>query len=222
MLWPTLEQGLRTLLVEENVSGLFDSPWVNLFSELYLAMCTRGVRVVFTTRDAPAWAASRSENHGGNLTNFLCPFAEDPMLLDPFSWTQCAAIARRYASSAAGVGSAGVTDGAAPKRLAGGKAAYNYLEVSTRTLGVAMEKYNAYVRRLVPDELMLEVDFFSSALNAPLPGTSVSARDEWTRLEMQLIGAFTRDAHAPFAPLPPPSAPYPTSSQPSRQAYIGG
>ena len=201
MLWPTLLSGLRTMLVEQNISGLFDSPWDNLFSELYLAMCTRGVRVVFSTRGATAWAASRVESHGGNATNFVCPFAEDPRLLDPFSWPQCAAMARRY-TSAGGADSDDAPE-AAPRRLPGGKAAYHFNEISERALGVALEKYNSYVIRLVPDDLLLEVNFFSSALNAPKPGSNVSPRDEWTWLEMQLIAAFTRDG-APLASPPPP------------------
>ena len=28
ILWPTLEQGLRSILVWQNVTALFDSPWV--------------------------------------------------------------------------------------------------------------------------------------------------------------------------------------------------
>ena len=60
-------------------------------------------------------------------------------------------------------------------------------------LGAAMEKYNAYVRRLVPDDLLLEVDFFSSSLIEPKQNSNVSPQVEWTRLEMMLIEAFTRD-----------------------------
>ena len=195
VLWPTLEQGLRTIMVKQNVSGLFDSPWVNLFSELYLAMCARDVRVVFSTREAAAWGKSRHEDHGMSATGFVCPFAEDPRLLDPFSWPQCAAFTRRYASS---VGdhtnsSAGAAREAAPKRLPGARAAYDIKDLTTDTLGKAMEKYNAYVLKLVPDDLLLEVDFFSSKLNEQKPGSRVSPRDEWTRLEMSLIEAFTRD-----------------------------
>ena len=46
---------------------------------------------------------------------------------------------------------------------------------------------------VVPDDLLLEADFFSSKLNEQKPGSRVSPRDEWTRLEMSLIQAFTRD-----------------------------
>ena len=47
--------------------------------------------------------------------------------------------------------------------------------------------------RLVPDDLLLEANYFSSKLNEQKPGSSVSPRAEWTRLEMALIKAFTRD-----------------------------
>jgi len=171
VLWPTLEQGLRTMMVKQNVSGLFDSPWVNLFSDLYLAMCARDVRVVFSTREAAAWAKSRHEDHGTTATGFVCPFAQDPRLLDPFSWPQCAAFSRRYASSVGDhtKSSAGARE-AAPKRLPGARAAYDVKDLTTDTLGKAMEKYNAYVLKLVPDDLLLGVNFFSSKLNEQKPG----------------------------------------------------
>ena len=194
ILWPTLEQGLRSLLVWQNVTGLFDNPFVNLFSELYLAMCTRGVRVVFSTRNADAWARSRIRDHP---SGFVCPFAPDVRLLDPFSWTQCAAFARRYApdrqSAAGDANSTAAPQEAPPRRLPGTRAAHRADDLTPDKLGAAMEKYNAYVRRLVPDDLLLEADFFSSSLNEPKQNSSVSPRVEWTRLEMMLIEAFTRD-----------------------------
>ena len=198
ILWPTLdelEQGLRSLLVWQNVTGLFDNPFVNLFSELYLAMCTRGVRVVFSTRNADAWAHSRIRDHP---SGFVCPFAPDVRLLDPFSWTQCAAFARRYTdpdrqSAAGDANSTAAPQEAPPRRLPGTRAAYRADDLTPDKLGAAMEKYNAYVRRLVLDDLLLEADFFSSSLNEPKQNSSVSPRVEWTRLEMMLIEAFTRD-----------------------------
>ena len=198
ILWPTLdelEQGLRSLLVWQNVTGLFDNPFVNLFSELYLAMCTRGVRVVFSTRNADAWAHSRIRDHP---SEFVCPFAPDVRLLDPFSWTQCAAFARRYTdpdrqSAAGDANSTAAPQEAPPRRLPGTRAAYRADDLTPDKLGAAMEKYNAYVRRLVLDDLLLEADFFSSSLNEPKQNSSVSPRVEWTRLEMMLIEAFTRD-----------------------------
>lgn len=193
ILWPTLEQGLRSILWQ-NVTALFDSPWVNLFSELYLAMCTRGVRVVFSTRNADAWARSRIRDHP---SGFVCPFAPDVRLLDPFSWTQCAAFARRYApdrqSAAGDANSTAAPQEAPPRRLPGTRAAHRADDLTPDKLGAAMEKYNAYVRRLVPDDLLLEADFFSSSLIEPKQNSNVSPRDEWTRLEMMLIEAFTRD-----------------------------
>lgn len=195
VLWRTLQKELRTMLVTQNVSGLFDSPWVNLFSELYLAMCTRDVRVVLSTRDAVSWAKSRHQDHGSSRTGFVCPFAPDQRLLDPFSWPQCAAFARRYQTSAVDANSTGAREAAPkPKQLPGGRAAYDFHDVAESTLGIAMEKYNSYVLRLVPDDLLLEADFFSSKLNEQKPRSTIDPRDEWTRLEMELIKAFTRDS----------------------------
>jgi len=71
-----------------------------------------------------------------------------------FSWPQCAAFTRRYASSVGDhtnqqLGWGGARSGAeGPKRLPGARAAYDIKDLTTDTLGKAMEKYNAYVLKL--------------------------------------------------------------------------
>ena len=69
-----LVAALRQLIGKEGITGFFDTPWVSFFTELYFAMCPRGVRVILSTRDAEAWAASRTTHHGRRLQD------------DPASW----------------------------------------------------------------------------------------------------------------------------------------
>ena len=188
-----LTSSLKALLATENVTGLFDSPWVNYFTELYLAMCPRGVRVIFTTRDSLAWAASRREHHSQGFldashhsthgrrlsdTGFICPFAQEPAVLDPFSLTHCARFARHRLGPVANATAQTVL----PHRLPG-NAALDNGDVAEPALASAFEKYNAYVRRLVPHDGLLEVDFFSS-----------SQIDEWGSLETKRIRTFLREA----------------------------
>ena len=198
-----LTSSLKALLATENVTGLFDSPWVNYFTELYLAMCPRGVRVIFTTRDSLAWAASRREHHSqGSLdashysthgrrlsdTGFICPFAQEPAVLDPFSLTHCARFARHRLGPVANATAQTVL----PHRLPG-NAALDNGDVAEPALASAFEKYNAYVRRLVPHDGLLEVDFFSSSQMHPVLG-STSAHAEWGSLETKRIRTFLREA----------------------------
>ena len=69
-----------------------------------------------------------------------------------------------------------------PHRLPG-NAALDNGDVAEPALASAFEKYNAYVRRLVPHDGLLEVDFFSS-----------SQIDEWGSLETKRIRTFLREA----------------------------
>ena len=69
-----------------------DNPWVSLFTEIYLSRCmiNRGIKVIFTTRNAKEWVTSRSEHHSGCATCFICPKWESFKTPDPFSYVQCA------------------------------------------------------------------------------------------------------------------------------------
>ena len=123
-------------------------------------------------------------------------------VLDPFSETQCAAFARRYSAR-----------GEMPKTadMLPGHAALDFDDVEVRKLAMAMEKYNEYVLRLVPDDLLLLVDYFSSADNQAARSAQ-TARDEWTEHTEALIHAFVRDSKLPPPPVPrllPPPAPRP-------------
>lgn len=65
---------------------LSDTPWVNLFTELYLAAGPE-TKVVLLTRNAMEWAAKRQKGHGRGLANFVC--RDHTFVADPFSYTQC-------------------------------------------------------------------------------------------------------------------------------------
>ena len=185
LLLAPLEHAMRAAFAR-GVTGFFDTPWSFLFAELYLSMCARGVRVVLSTRDARSWAKSRRRSK--SLAGFVCPFAPDPRLLDPFSPTQCAAFGRRHANE---------SGPAAPRRLAAAKPrrlfGLDYVDVAAADLAVALAKYNEYVQRLVPDDLLLRVDYFSSSFLRPRADGSVDVRAEWTAHQRALIEAFLRD-----------------------------
>ena len=200
---------LSSLITQWNVTGFFDSPWTHYFSELFFATCPLGVRVVVSVRDSLAWAISRQAYHralqqeqDGTLlsavslrgrrlskSGFICPYAMDPRLLDPFSLTQCAAFARRLVLAPKKTNQ---TQGPAPQRLPG-SAALDVDDLETHALAQTMHKYNQYVQRLVPEETLLRVDLFSSSLLPNSTHHGESYRDEWTRLQSQLIATFVRE-----------------------------
>ena len=109
-------------------------------------------------------------------------------MLDPFSLTHCARFARHRLGPVANATAQTVL----PHRLPG-NAALDNGDVAEPALASAFEKYNAYVRRLVPHDDLLEVDFFSSSQIRPDMG-STSAHDEWGSLETKRIRTFLREA----------------------------
>jgi hypothetical protein len=195
---------LRSLVLESHVTGFFDSPFVHLFTELFFATCPHGVRVVLSTREALAWAKSRQKNHGktarstqdpsalasppgryprqnlkGSTAGFVCPFALDPRLLDPFSLVQCAAFARRFQAPGSQINESQA------HRLPG-SAALDFGDVDTFTLATAMDKYNQYVHRLVPQDLLLDINFWNGFL------LEKSSADALSDLEEKRIAEFTK------------------------------
>jgi len=210
-----LTASLSSLIMESLVTGFFDEPWVGFFTELFFATCPHGVRVVFSTREARAWARSRLEHHEVHV----CPFVRDPRLLDPFSLVQCAAFAQRFHATETQTYEWSVTmSGNGPYQsslpvqqinetsssqlpatgaelglsaLANDRYDFGALANDTLALAAAMHKYGQYVRRLVPADLLLQVDFFSSSLLRPAGDSSGQA---WTALESALIAAFVRSA----------------------------
>eukprot|EP00316_Scyphosphaera_apsteinii_P023779 CAMPEP_0119300842 /NCGR_PEP_ID=MMETSP1333-20130426/2727_1 /TAXON_ID=418940 /ORGANISM="Scyphosphaera apsteinii, Strain RCC1455" /LENGTH=337 /DNA_ID=CAMNT_0007302747 /DNA_START=115 /DNA_END=1124 /DNA_ORIENTATION=+ len=181
---------LTSLVMKSYVTGFFDTPWVDFFTELFYATCPRGVHVVFSTRDSLAWAKSRQEHHRVlqetspemrrlSSIGFVCPFALDPRLLDPFSLVQCAAFARRFQAPGSKINE---SQEIAP-RLSG-SAALDFNDVGTLTLAAAMHKYNQYVHRLVPEDLLLQVNIFNGLLQEK-PNSGA-----FFELEKKLIATF--------------------------------
>ena len=66
----------------------------------------------------------------------------------------------------------------------------SHFDPSFEQLALAMHKYNQYVRRLVPEDFLLQVDFFTAAL---LPN---STRAEWSQLQSSLILKFVTETEA--------------------------
>ena len=187
------------MMYNHSITGFFDSPWTNLFTELYFAMCPRGVRVILSTRDSYSWAISRQANHrrleassssapahGRRLSHigYICPFAPDPRLLDPFSMPQCAAFARRHQHKN--------HSEHASTRLPG-NAAMDFDDAPVHELAAAMEKYNQFVLNLVPDDLLLRINYFTSSLLENRMHSGRSARDAWSEGQHNLVALFTRD-----------------------------
>ena len=110
-------------------------------------------------------------------------------MLDPFSLTHCARFARHRLGPVANATAQTVLSPRLP-----GNAALDFGDVAEPALASAFEKYNAYVRRLVPHDGLLEVDFFSSSQIPPVLGSTRSAHDEWGSLETKRIRTFLREA----------------------------
>lgn len=109
---------------------LSDSPWVNIFAELYLALGPT-TKVVLLRRDAHSWASQRRRRHTSAL---VCL---DGTVLDPFSFTQCAA---RNAPAGR------------VKRID-----YEHLMKS-------YQKYNQYVHSIVPENYLLDINLFTNSI----------------------------------------------------------
>lgn len=178
------------VLLAEGVTAFTDTPWVNFFTELFYATCPH-VRVVLTTRDSVSWARSRKQNHAHSSAFFLCPRAFDHDIADPFSITQCAARNTKQAA----------------KNTFGNGSALDASDVSDENLSRAFDKYQDYVQRIVPAELLLNVNYFSSRVlisdamsSGQLQRRGASAgqpqrrgaREEWTALQAQTISMFSR------------------------------
>eukprot|EP00965_Chrysotila_dentata_P205496 6182984-Pleurochrysis_carterae.AAC.3 len=61
-------------IVKDRIFALADSPWTNLFSEFYVALCP-DVRVVLSLRDELEWAQSRKRGHAHSQYGFVCTAA---------------------------------------------------------------------------------------------------------------------------------------------------
>ena len=66
-------------------------------------------------------------------------------------------------------------------------------EVPVHELAAAMEKYNQFVLNLVPDDLLLRINYFTSSLLENRMHSGRSARDAWSEGQHNLVALFTRD-----------------------------
>lgn len=141
-----------------------DSPWVNIFTELYLATCAvKPATVVFLTERNPRdWMKSRAQNHDVCRVCFLCPQWEKrlDMTPDPFSYTQCGPKGMKNGYSAAVEEELAWLNRTA--RWSPEKVQRQGIR-SLPALGRAFDRYNKYVRALVPANRIIPLDLFDKS-----------------------------------------------------------
>ena len=165
-----------------------DNPWVSLFTEIFLSRCMirRGIKVIFTTRNAKEWVTSRSEHHAGCATCFVCPKWKELNTPDPFSYIQC-----KPRNSVRGPLSTVSDANNNDKSLANFNSFPGIIEkirnVNTKYMGQkeltdAFRQYYKLVQGLVPPESLLQFSLFSdyNMVNGPFKNmTSSQARVAW-------------------------------------------
>ena len=137
-----------------------DSPWVNIFTELYLAVCAHATydpKVIYSRRDPLAWSLSRSKHHQSCRACFLC---SSNSVLDPFSYTQCGPKGMKNGYSAAVEEELAWLNRTA--RWSPEKVERQGIR-SLPALGRAFDKYNKYVRALVPANRIIPLDLFDKS-----------------------------------------------------------
>ena len=169
-----------------------DSPWVNIFTELYLAVCAHATydpKVIFSRRDPLAWSLSRSKNHQACRACFLC---SSNSVLDPFSYTQC---------SAKGLNDTNIFM-ELRRHISGGTvddtAIHNKAQRSEDRLSSAYARYSQHVRALVKDDLRLEVNMFHDAVMSGGPKlnfTAARAHRIWDEDISRLVVHFAGRRH---------------------------
>ena len=172
-----------------------DSPWVNIFTELYLAVCAHAMydaKVIYSRRDPSAWSLSRSQHHKGCRTCFLCSSSS---VLDPFSYTQCSAKGLNDTNIFMSL-EQDILDGITNK--ANDTATHSKAEHSMGRLTSAYVRYSQHVRALVKDDLRLEVNVFHDTVMPEGPKlnfTSERARQVWDEDISRLVLHFAGRRH---------------------------
>lgn len=177
-----------------NITGFFDSPFPEFFTEFYLATCPHN-KVVLGTRDSLSWATSRIKHHGTNKskTGFVCPHAASPAIRDPFSYTQCAHFdtirrAQTWTASGDGPGRGAAEYASRPNT------SLILNSVSAPALAKAFEKYDAFVARMVPQDRLLRINLFTSAQLRPNASTEQQQanRIAWTDENNAVVERFVQ------------------------------
>ena len=185
-----------------NITGFFDSPFPNFFTELYLATCPHN-KVVLGTRDSLSWATSRIKHHGNSKTGLVCPHAASPALRDPFSYTQCAHFdtIRRAQTLAAGEDGHGRGAAAYAPRP---NTSLNFNGISAPALAKVFEKYDAFVARMVPQNRLLRINLFTSEQLRPNASDKQqdTNRIAWTDVNSAVVEKFVRPGIGWEAKLP--------------------